>query len=185
MSRRKKDPLRPLADDERDALTRLSRSTSAPAAEAVRARLVLLVASGSDYQDAARAAGRKSGDAVSALVSRFNREGLAAVSPRHGGGRRRVYGEDARRRILREAGRKPTPEADGTAAWSLSTLKKALRRAEDGLPGISTYTIREVLHEAGYSFQRTRTWCPAGEAARKRKAGVVAVADPDAGPKKS
>jgi transposase len=185
MSRRKKDPLRPLRDEERDALVSLSRSRAAPAAEVARAGMLLLVADGSDYQQAALAAGRKSGDAVSALVARFNREGLAAVRPRHGGGQRRVYDEGARLRILREARRVPTPEADGTAAWSLSTLQKALRRASDGLPVISTYTIREVLHEAGYSFQRTRTWCPTGEALRKRKAGVVTVTDPDAAPKKS
>jgi transposase len=185
MSRRKRDPLRPISDEERDALASLSRSRAAPAAEVARARMLLLVADGSDYQQAALAAGRKSGDAVSALVARFNREGLAALRPRHGGGRRRVYDEKARLRILCEARRTPTPEADGTAAWSLSTLQKALRRASDGLPVISTYTIREVLHDAGYSFQRTRTWCPTGEALRKRKAGVAAVTDPDAAPKKS
>jgi transposase len=185
MSRRKKDPLRPLSDQERDALAQLSRCQAAPAAEVARARMLLLVADGSDYQQAALAAGRKSGDAVSALVARFNCEGLAALRPRHGGGQRRVYDEKARLRILREAQRTPTPEADGTATWSLSTLQKTLRRASDGLPVISTYTIWEVLHEAGYSFQRTRTWCPTGEALRKRKAGVVTVTDPDAGPKKS
>jgi transposase len=185
MSRRKKGPLRPLSDEERDGLAQLSRSWAAPAAEVARARVLLLVAGGSDYQQAARSSGRRSGDAVSALVARFNREGLAAVRPRHGGGKRRLYDERARSRILREAQRVPTPEADGAAAWSLSTLRKALRRAADGLPGVSTYTIREVLHEAGYSFQRTGTWCPTGQALRKRKAGAVTVTDPDARPKKS
>src|SRR5215213_7585720 len=115
MSRRKKDPLRPLGDEERDGLTQLSRSQAAPAAEVARARMLLLVAEGPDYRQAARAAGRKSGDAVSALVARFNREGPAALRPRHGGGKRRTYGGPARPRILREAQRKPTPEADGTA----------------------------------------------------------------------
>jgi transposase len=185
MSRRKKDPLRPLSDEERDSLTQLSRSQAAPAAEVARAKALLLVSAGSDYQQAARAAGRKSGDAVSALVARFNREGLAALRPRHGGGKRRTYDRPARARILREAQRKPTPQADGTASWSLATLKRALRQAKDGFPEISTYTIREVLHEAGYAFQHTRTWCPTGEAQRKRKAGVAAVTDPDAAPKKS
>jgi transposase len=185
MSRRKKDPLRPLSAEERDALASLGRSHAAPAAEVARARLLLLVADGSDYQQAALAAGRRSGDAVSALVARFNRGGLAALRPRHGGGQRRVYDERARARILREAQRKPTPEADGTATWSLSALQKALRQASDGLPGISTYTIWEVLHEAGYGYQRTRTWCPTGEALRQRKAGVATVTDPDAAPEKS
>jgi len=185
MSRRKKDPLRPLTDDERDALSQLSRSQAAPAAEVARAKVLLLVASGADYQDAAHAVGRKSGDAVSALVGRFNREGLAALVPRHGGGRRRVYDQQARARILAEAQRTPTPERDGTATWSLSVLKRVLRQAPDGLPRVSTYTLWEVLHAAGYSYQQTRTWCPTGTALRKRKAGVASVTDPDAEPKKS
>lgn len=185
MSRRKKDPLRPLSEQERDTLTQLSRSHAAPAAEVARARLLLLVASGSDYQDAAQAVGRRCGDAVSALVGRFNREGLAALQPRHGGGRRRIYGEPSRARILKEAQRAPTPQTDGTVSWSLMTLRKALRQAADGLPAISTYTIWNVLHEAGYGYQRTRTWCPTGSALRKRKAGVAAVTDPDASAKKS
>jgi len=185
MSRRKKEPLRPLTDDERDALGQMSRSQVAPAAEVARAKMLLLVASGSDYQGAAAAVGRKSGDAVSALVGRFNREGLQALAPRHGGGRRRVYDEPARARILAEARRKPTPQQDGTATWSLSALKRALRGAADGLPTVSTYTIWEVLHEGGYSYQNSRTWCPTGTAQRQRKAGVATVADPDALPKKS
>src|SRR5258707_967780 len=76
MSRRRKDPLRELTDDERRELTHLSRSRTAPAVHAARAVMLLAVAGGSDYQRAARAAGRKSGDAVSHLVARFNREGL-------------------------------------------------------------------------------------------------------------
>lgn len=185
MSRRKNDPLRPLTADEQEALTRSSRSQAAPAAQVARARMLLLVAAGSDYQEAARAVGRKSGDPISALVARFNREGLTALAPRHGGGRSPVYDSRARSRILQEARRTPTPEHDGTATWSLSTLRKALRRAADGLPAVSTYTIWCVLREAGYTYQRARTWCPTGTARRKRKAGVATVTDPDAEPKKS
>jgi transposase len=185
MSRRKKDPLRPLTDDELSSLTHLSRSQVAPAAEVARARILLAVAGGDDYQRAARVAGRRSGDAVSHLVARFNAEGLAAMSPRHGGGQPRAYDHASRERVLREVRRQPTPEADGTATWSLSTLRAALRKAPDGLPGVATSTIWQVLHEAGHSYQRTRTWCPTGTALRKRKAGPAPVTDPDAEPKKS
>ena len=87
MSRRKTDPLRPLTDDESTALAQLSRSQAAPAAQVARARILLAVAGGDDYQQAARVAGRRSGDAVSHLVARFNAEGTAALVPRHGGGR--------------------------------------------------------------------------------------------------
>jgi transposase len=185
MSRRQKDPLRDLTDDERQELTRLSRSQAAPAVEVIRARLLLAVAAGDDYQTAAHAVGRRSGDAVSHLVARFNAEGTAALTPRHGGGRRPAYDSQARARIAAEAARTPTPEADGTATWSLATLRRALRTAPDGLPRVSTYTIRRVLHASGASYQRTRTWCPTGSAVRRRKAGPAVVTDPDSDAKKS
>ena len=185
MSRRKKDPLRPPTDTERRALTRLSRSHSAPAVQVARATMLLAVAGGDDYLQAARAAGRRSGDAVSHLVARFNLEGLPALSPRQGGGQPRIYDHTSRERILREARRVPTPEADGTATWSLSALKRSLRSAPDGLPKVAASTIWEVLHDAGHTFQRTRTWCPTGTALRKRKGGPVLVTDPDAESKKS
>jgi transposase len=185
MSRRKNDPLRPLTAHEQEVLAAVSRSQAAPAAQVVRAQLLLRVAAGSGYQEAAHAVGRRSGDAVATLVARFNREGLAALAPRHGGGRRPVYDAQARTRILTEAQRTPTPEHDGTATWSLSLLKKTLRAAADGLPRVSTFTLWHVLHEAGYSYQRTRTWCPTGTALRKRKAGVATVTDPDAESKKN
>src|SRR3954452_20133265 len=111
MSRRKKDPLRPLTDAEGDELARLSRSQAAPASEVARAKSLLAVAAGDDYQQAARAAGRRSGDAVSHLVARFNAEGLAATAPRHGGGHSPVYDLAARGRVLAEVNRTPTPEA--------------------------------------------------------------------------
>lgn len=185
MTRRKKDPLRPLTKDEQRALKRLSRSPSAPAAEVTRAPLLRAVAAGADSQADARAVGRRSGDAVAHRVARFNTEGLDAVQPRPGGGQPIPYDQQARQRIWLEAQRKPTPEADGTAAWSVATLQKALRTAAGGLPTLSTYTLWQVLHEAGYTFQRTRSWCPTGQAVRKRKAGAVVVTDPDAEPKKS
>ena len=185
MSRRKKEPLRELTAEERQELSRFARSQAPPAAEVIRARILLAVARGDDYQAAAHSVGRRSGDAVSHLVARFNTEGLAALTPRHGGGRVALYDQAAARRILGELERTPTPEADGTATWSLSSLRTALRSAPDGLPTISTYTLWRVLHEAGYSHQRTRSWCPTGTALRRRKAGAAVVTDPDATPKKS
>jgi transposase len=185
MSRRRKDPLRSLTADERRELTQVSHSRTGSAARVARAVMILAVADGSDYQQAARAAGRKSGDAVSHLVARFNREGVAALDPRHGGGHEPIYDGAARDRILREVARTPAPETDGTSTWSLTILRRVLRAAPDGLPKVSTFTIWQVLRSAGYTFQRTRTWCPTGSAPRRRKAGVVTVTDPDAAAKKS
>jgi transposase len=102
------------------------------------------VAEAKSYTEAAKAAGRRSGDAIWQLVWRFNREGLAALEPGHGGGRRTIYAAPERERILAEVRRKPEREEDGSASWSLSTLRralrKALRKAQDGLPVVSTPT---------------------------------------------
>src|SRR5918998_1616684 len=79
---------------------------------------------------------------------------------------------------------------DGTATWSLTMLRDALlrdalRRAEDGLPGISTYTIGRAPHAAGYSWQKGRSWCETGVVVRRRRhEGLVTVADPDAAAKR-
>jgi len=186
MSRRRKDPLRELTPDEKADLESISRARSAPAEAVIRAKILLGVASGMDYQQAARNAGRKSGDAVSALVSRFNQDGLDALMPRRSAksGFQTEYGPEAKDRILREFQREPDPERDGTTRWSLTTLQQALRQAEDGLPEISTYTILNTLHEAGYRWQRNRTWSQTGQVIRKRKSGKVLVIDPDAEAKK-
>ena len=92
MSRRQTDPLRTLDDAERMALSRLSRSRSAPAAQVARARALLAVADGQSYTTAAALAGRRIGDTVARWVTDFNRGGLAVLVPGHGGGHRARYG---------------------------------------------------------------------------------------------
>jgi transposase len=181
MSRRQKDPLRPLLEAERASLLRLSRSGAAPAAQVARARALLAVAEGQGYTAAAHLVGRRTGDTVARWVAGFNSAGLAGVVPRHGGGHPIRYGEAEQRRILAEVARPPDRARDGTASWSLNTLRAALRRAEDGLPGVSTDTIGRALHAAGLTWQKGRTWCETGVVVRKRKReGLVSVTDPDA-----
>ena len=187
--RRPKEPLRPLTARERTILGQITRAVTERAGRVARAKAVLAVANGARFTEAAQAAGRREGEAVAHLVRRFNTEGLAALDPRHAGGPPVVYDAAARERILREFRRAPDRERDGTATWSLTTLQRALRAAPDGLPTVSTATILQTLHDAGYTWQRSRTWCRTGVVIRKRKAGVatvvVEVTDPDATPKKT
>ncbi len=185
MSRGQKDPLRPLSVEERTELVRLSRAQAEPAGVVARAKALVAVADGHSFTDAARTAGRRSGDAVAQLVRRFNQRGLAALEARHGGGQPKRYTAVEHERILREVRRQPDRDADGTATWSLTTLQRALRRAPDGLPTVSTFTIWCVLHDAGLRWGRDRSWCPTGIAVRKRKSGTVTVSDPDAVAKKT
>jgi transposase len=185
MSRRQKNPLRLLQEEERAVLEQVSRGQSEPASQVARARALLGVEENQRYTAAAQAAGRRSGDAVSDLVARFNEEGLAALEPRHGGGPAIKYGPVERERILAEVRRKPELDRDGTATWSLSRLQRALRQAEAGLAEVSTYTVWVVLQANGFSWQKDSSWCETGKVKRKRKEGVVEVIDPEATPKKT
>lgn len=184
MSRRPNQPLRPLSDEERSVLTQISRASSEPASHVARAKALLAVADGHSYTAAAHIVGCRVGDTVASWVARFNSEGVAALAPRHGGGATTLYGSSERERILREFHRSPQREQDGTATWSLTSLQRALRQAPDGLPRVSTFTIWCVLHDAGLTWQHSRSWCPTGTAVRKRKNGPTPVIDPDTAPKK-
>src|SRR5690242_10396611 len=185
MTQRQKHPLQPLTEPERAEWERVARSASDRADRVARAKQLLAVAAGARFTTAAQQAGRRSGDAVALLVQRFNTLGLAALDARHGGGPPIQYGATERERILAEFRRAPDRQQDGTATWSLTTLQRALRRAPDGLPQVSTFTILAVLWDAGYTWQRERTWCSTGTARRKRRDGtVVETTDPRATPKK-
>ena len=185
MPRPQKDPLRPLTDTETQTLQEVSRSQTVCAVQVTRAKLLLHIAQGRSYQDATSAVGRRDVASVSQLVSRFNQEGLSALTPHHAGGPPVVYDEAAKERIRQEFARTPSLEEDGTATWSLSTLQKALRTAPDGLPHVSTFTLWQVLKEDGQSHQNNRTWCETGTVLRKRKDGIVSVTDPDTHAKKN
>lgn len=184
MTRPQKEPLRGLMPQEKERLTQLSRSASQPASQVMRAKILLAVASGKSYTAAAQTVGRRSGDAVAKLVARFNREGLAAVAPRHGGGPAEIYGSLERAKILETIQRVPQVGSEGTNHWSLSGLQRYLR-SQGRMPHISTYTLRQVLHAEGWSWQKDRSWYRTGQAVRKRKSGRVIVSDPDTAAKKS
>jgi hypothetical protein len=151
MCRSQKDPLRELRQEERKTLEQLSRSLTMSADQVIHAKEVLAVADGHTFTNAAKLAGRKSGDAVAHLVTRFNAQGLPALATRYGGGPPLRYTAIECERILREFRRAPDRRPGGTATWSLVTLQRALRRALDGLAHVSTHTIGCVLHEAGYT----------------------------------
>lgn len=174
--RPQQEALRPLSSMEREVLDRIQRSSSERVDRVRRAGALLAVAAGLPHVQAAQQGGFRSAGTVGYLVRRFNRQGLEALDIAHGRGRKPSYDEAARAQIVATAQRTPDRRQDGSATWSLSLLKRALRQA--GLPLIGATTIRRVLQDAGCSYQRTRTWCPTGTAIRKRKDGPVPVVDP-------
>ncbi len=182
MAQPQKEPLRTWSEQEEQELHRLAQATSERLDVVRRAKALCAVAQGKPFTEAAHLAGLKSGDGVSKLVKRFNAHGLSALSIAPGAGRKPTYTSEQQALIVAEVQRVPDREQDQTATWSLMTLRTALRKK--GLPKIAAATIREVLHEAGYSSQRTRTWVETGTALRKRKSGTVKTYDPQTPEKK-
>jgi len=182
VARRQNEPLRSLSDSERQALVTVVKATSERVDRVRRARALLTVAETGSFADAAGQAGFRSVTTVTNLVQRFNQRGLNALTIAAGRGRRPTYDPTARAQIVRVAQSLPDRRVDQTATWSLATLRRRLRR--EGLTAVGTSTIRRVLHAAGSSYQRTRTWCPTGTVQRVRKSGIVTVVDPDTEEKK-
>jgi transposase len=173
-----KHPLRPLSKQEERVLSRTAKASSERVDTVRRANAVLAVSAGKPFTEAARVSGFKSADSVSQLVERFNQQGLAALFIAAGRGRKATYTSSQRQSILEELRSVPARERDQSATWSLKLLQRALRRG--GLSPLGASTMRRILHEAGYVFGRSRTWCRTGTAVRVRKAGVVTVHDPQA-----
>lgn len=180
---RHRETLRPLTENERRLLTELSRSRSEPVTVVIRSQQILAISDGAFFKEAALQTGRRSSLSVSKLVRRFNREGLEALFPKHGGGAGPKYDVSDREKIVELARSIPDRENDGTANWTLITLRQALQNK--GYTKISLSSIWTILREAGFTWQNTRTWCDTGVATRIRKSGVVKISDPDTEAKKT
>jgi transposase len=176
MAHPQKHPLRPLSGQEERELHRIVKASSERRDVARRARALLAVAVGQSFLQAAGVAGFAQARSVGKLVKRFHAHGLVVLSIAAGRGGKPTYTSAQQARILAEVQRMPDRKEDQTATWSLSLLRQALRATD--LPHIANETIRQVLPEHGYSFQRTRTWCRTGYALRKRKSGTVTAYDP-------
>ena len=184
MARQSREPLRELTDEERNTLQEVRRRRTESAEVVARAKSLLAVGGGASFAAGARAVGRKSGYGVGKLVARFNREGLQALQTKPGTGRPATYSAAQRTQVLVEYRRTPEREADGTGTWSLTTLQRAVHK-QPGLERISRDTLSGILHAAGLTWQRDRTWCDTGVTIRKGKHGQRAVVDVDAEAKKS
>ena len=184
MARQSREPMRALTTEERGILEKVTRSRTEAAEVVSRARSLLAVAQTRNFEVGARASGRKSGYGVAKLVARFNAAGLSALQtkPRHS--YRVTYTADLRAKVLAEYQRTPDREQDGTGTWSLTTLQRAVRK-HPGLERISRDTISGILHGAGLTWQRDRTWCATGMSVRKGAYGKRIVVDPDAEAKKT
>ncbi len=181
MGRPVKERLRSFSEPEDQELQRVVKATSERVDSVRRAKALLAVAAGKSRTVAAQEAGL-SREGVSQVVKGFHQRGLDILSIAPGRGRKPTYTSQQQARIIAEVQREPDREKDQSATWSLMLLRQALRDTD--LPEIAAETIRQVLHEAGYSYQRTRSWVRTGYAIRKRKSGTVTTYDAETPEKK-
>ena len=179
MGRPPKNPLRILKNEEKTELERVSRSHTESFERVARAKALLAVKQGYTYQEAALLSGRRSDQAVSNLVLRFNQRGLDALNSLHGGGFKIIYGPKEKQQILDLVSQKKEGESPH---WSLSLIQARLE--ETSLGHVGRTTIWTILQDEGYSFQKNRTWVNTGKVIRKRNGKLVEVEDPDKNAKK-
>jgi transposase len=179
MGRPPKNPLRHFKKGEKTELERISRSHIESFERVARAKALLAVSQGHTYQNAAFLSGRRSDQAVSKLVLRFNQRGLDALDSLHGGGFKTIYGPKEKQQILDLVFQK---QEAGSPHWSISLIQDRLEETSFGR--IGRQTIWRILQDEGYSFQKSRTWVNTGKVMRKRNGKMVEVEDPDKNAKK-
>lgn len=90
------------------------------------------------------------------VIHAFNETGFAALDPKWSGGRPPRFGPQARETVCRVAKTPPHELGRPFTTWSLSKLVAYL--AEVKRITISAESVRQILRDAGISWQATKTW---------------------------
>lgn len=147
--------VRDLDPDEGRRIRDLSRKGNT-FAQRQRAQIVLASASHMSARQIADVV-RSDENQVRRVIREFNADGMASLHPRTGGGRPRKIDEATRARIVAIALAHPQDLGQAETHWSLRRLRRYLIRATV-VKTISREQLRRILHAAGVTHQRTRTW---------------------------
>ena len=148
---------RRLSDEEGRRLLQIVRRGKHGSVRVRRAVIIMASASGTLVPAIARLVAADE-DTVRDVSHAFNEKGLAALDPRWAGGRPRLISDGDVEVIVAAARTRPEKLGRPFTRWSLRELADYLA----GRPGrpvrIGRERLRQILHERGISFQRTRTW---------------------------
>jgi transposase len=170
------DPVkaRRLTDEEGQRLLHLVRRGRNPI-RVRRATMILASSSGTPVSAVARLVAADE-DTVREVIHRFNEVGLKALDPRWAGGRPREIDDEDRVFLVATAKTRPTTLGLPFTRWSLRKLAAYLAgdfRGQGCWPvrmiRAGHERLRQLLHEAGISFQRTRTWKESPDPAKETK----------------
>jgi len=136
-----------LSVEERVTLERLARARTAPHREAVRARLVLMAAEGAPNKEiGSRLA--MSAPSVRLWRDRFAKERLAGLKDRPGRGRRPIYTEADRARVITTVCAQPPP--DRANHWTIRSLAAHT--------GMARSVVHGILRQERLQPHRVKTW---------------------------
>ncbi len=147
---------RRLSDEEGRRLQQIVRRGKHGSVRVRRAMIIMASASGTPVSAIARLVAADE-DTVRDVVHLFNQKGLAALDPQWAGGRPRLISDDDIRLIVEAATTRPEKLGLPFTHWSLRKLAAYLAGAPQPVR-IGRERLRQILHESGISFQRTRTW---------------------------
>ncbi len=145
---------RRLTDREGQRLQQIARRGKHGAIRVRRAMIIMASSSGTPVPAIARLVAADE-DTVRDVIHAFNAKGLAALDPQWAGGRPRLISDDAIEVIVATAATRPEKLGQPFTHWSVRKL--AAHLAVHGIE-VSRERLRQLLHERGISFQRTRTW---------------------------
>jgi len=133
--------------EQQTELMNLARSRTAEARLVERAKIVLACLEGKRNDEVSRELGVRP-NTVGLWRQRFAARGIAGLHDQPRPGKKPKYGEDLRRRILRQL---ELPAPAGLAGWDGGTLASAL--------GVSDAAVWRVLRKEGIQLRRHRSWC--------------------------
>jgi len=148
---------RRLSDEEGRRLQQIVRRGKHGSIRVRRAMMIMASASGTPVPAIARLTAADE-DTVRDVIHAFNAKGLAALDPQWAGGRPRLITEDDVEFIVTAATTRPEKLGLPFTHWSLRKLAAYLAANPSRAVRAGRERLRQILHQHGISFQRTRTW---------------------------
>jgi len=145
------------SDEEGRRLQQIARRGKHGSIRVRRAMMIMASASGTPVPAIARLTAADE-DTVRDVIHAFNAKGLAALDPQWAGGRPRLISDADIEFIVTTATARPEKLGLPFTHWSLRKLTAWLAAGPGEPVRIGRERLRQILHERGISFQRTRTW---------------------------
>ena len=148
---------RRLSDQEGQRLQQIVRRGKHGSVRVRRAMIIMASASGTPAAAIARLVAADE-DTVRDVIHAFNARGLAALDPQWAGGRPRLISDEDIEFIVTAATTRPGKLGLPFTHWSVRKLAGYLAGNTTRRVTAGRERLRQILHQQGISFQRTRTW---------------------------